>query len=259
VSEVQLHVEEYGTHEPTIVLMHGFAGSARNFRPQSRFLREKYRVFLFDLRGHARSDAPASESEYEPERFVDDVDRIIDRTGSKNVVLGGISMGAGIALRYALARPEKIRGLSLFSFPASYEMTADWARSFATAIETRGVEEAGAEHVWGGGRYDADSAKWIRQGFIEHEPHALAAILRRVLAVQPRAKDLASELSTLAVPTLLITGEDDANAIVQSNDIARLVPGATSVSIAGAGHVVNLQKPESFNGALDDFLRRIEM
>jgi pimeloyl-ACP methyl ester carboxylesterase len=258
VSEVQLHIEEYGTNEPTIVLMHGFAGSARNFRPQSRFLKEKYRVFLFDLRGHARSEAPREDAEYAPECFVDDVDRVVRSTGSDRVVLGGISMGAGIALRYALARPEKIRALTLFSFPASYERTESWAHSFADAIETRGIEAAGAEFVWGGGRYDEGSAKWIRQGFVEHQPHALASILRQVLAVQPRAKDLASELAAVAFPVLLVTGEEDANAIEQTNDLARLVPAATSVSIAGAGHVVNLQKTESFNGALGDFLRRIE-
>jgi pimeloyl-ACP methyl ester carboxylesterase len=259
VSEVPLHIEEYGTNEPTIVLMHGFAGSARNFRPQARFLKQKNRVIVFDLRGHARSFAPVEDAEYEPSAFVEDVDRVIEKSGAKQVVLGGISMGAGIALRYALARRRELRALLLFSFPASFEKTSTWANDFASAIETRGVEAAGAEFVWGGGRYDADSAKWIRLGYVEHQPHALASVLRRVLAVQPKIKDLAFDLSQFTTPTLLITGEQDAPAIEQSEDFARLVPSATSVSIAGAGHVVNLQKTESFNGALDDFLRRIEI
>lgn len=259
MSEVPLHTEEYGTNEPTIVLLHGFAGSARNFRPQTRFLKAKYRVIVFDLRGHARSFAPEDPGEYEPEEFVADVARVVEKSGSSNVVLGGISMGAGIALRYALAKKSALRGLALFSFPASRDRTKTWANSFADAVEARGIEEAGAEYVWGGGRYDADSAKWIRQGFLEHRPHALANTLRRVLAVQPRTEDLESELRALKVPTLLITGEGDANAIEQTVSIERFVEGATHVSIPGADHVVNLQKPESFNGALEDFLRRIEM
>ena len=259
MSEVPLHTEEYGTNEPTIVLMHGFAGSARNFRPQTRLLRQKYRVIVFDLRGHARSSAPEDPAEYEPENFVDDVARVIEKSGASSVVLGGISMGAGIALRYALAKKSALKGLALFSFPASHERTTAWAEAFADAIEARGIEEAGAEHVWGGGRYDAESAKWIRQGFVEHRPYALANTLRRVLAVQPRTKDLEAELRALTVPTLLITGEDDAKAIEQTESIAAFVPSATHVSIADAGHVVNLQKPESFNGAFEDFLRRIEM
>jgi 3-oxoadipate enol-lactonase len=258
VSEVQLHIEEYGTSEPTIVLLHGFAGSARNFRPQVRFLKQKYRVIVFDQRGHARSAAPEDPSEYDPENFVSDLARVIERSGSSNVVVGGISMGAGIALRYAVARRSPLRGLALFSFPASHEKTAAWANAFADAIEARGIEEAGAEYVWGGGRYDTESAKLIRQGFVEHQPHALACILRRLLAIQPRTKDLESELHSLDVPTLLVTGEDDTNAILQTRDLAAFIPGATYTSIAGAGHIVNLQKPESFNGALGDFLSRIE-
>jgi len=216
-------------------------------------------VIVFDLRGHARSAAPEDPAEYDPENFVEDVDRVIAKSGATNVVLGGISMGAGIALRYALAKKSTLRGLALFSFPASHEKTTTWAESFATAIEERGLEEAGSEYVWGGGRYDADSAKWIRQGFVEHRPHALVNTLRRVLAVQPRTKDLEAELRAASVPTLLITGESDDNAIEQTSSIASFVRGATHVSIPGAGHVVNLQKPESFNGAFEDFLRRIEM
>jgi pimeloyl-ACP methyl ester carboxylesterase len=40
---------------PTLCLLHGFGGSARNWRPQARALRERARVAAFDVRGHARS------------------------------------------------------------------------------------------------------------------------------------------------------------------------------------------------------------
>ena len=264
---VELHVEEYGAGDPAIVLVHGFAGSARNFRPQARFLRERHRVVLFDARGHARSAAPTDEAEYSPEAFVEDLARVVERTGSKRIVVGGISMGAAIALRYALRyrdsqgrRPVELAGLVLASYPpAGDAFSPSWALALADAIERDGAEAAGERYVWGGGRFDAAAAKWIRQGFLEHRPQALAAVLRRVLAVEPRVSERKKNLSELSVPTLLIAGEQDARSVETTRELEQLLPNARRVVVPGAGHILNLEKPQSFNEALRRFLSEIEV
>jgi 3-oxoadipate enol-lactonase len=257
-SKVLLHVEEFGSGDPTVVLLHGFGGSARNFRPQARFLAPKYRVLLSDLRGHARSAAPISPGDYELGAFVEDTRELVLRAGPPSVVLGGLSMGAAIALHYARLYPASIRGLILAAFPGADEAsTSSWALRFADAIDRDGLDAAGSSFVWGGTRFDADGAKWIRQGFMEHPPHALAATLRRTLAVLPPIKKIATELSHLQVPTLLIFGTSDTSAEASSRELAATLPLATLVAVPGAGHVVNLQKPESFNAAIGEFLRGI--
>jgi 3-oxoadipate enol-lactonase len=256
---VTLHIEEQGSGDPAIVFVHGFAGSARNFRPQARHFRARHRVVLFDLRGHARSGAPTDPAEYTPERFVDDVGRVLREARVDRPVLAGISLGASIALRYALAHGDSLRGLVLASFPAAAsDGAATWATRFADTIEREGLEAAGAEFVWGGGRFDDAARRFIRQGFLEHAPHALIATLRNVLAKQPSIASLADDLARAEIPTLVVVGEKDAPSIAPSTELARLMPSAELVTIPGAGHVVNLEKPESFDGALDDFLRRIE-
>ena len=259
MSALELHVEEYGAGEPAIVLLHGFAGSARNLRPQARFLAARHHVVLFDARGHARSPAPEDGHEYEPEEFVDDVRRVLERTRARSVVLGGISMGAAIALRYALAHQKSLRALVLSSFPpAGNASSPPWALSFADEIDRRGLETAGEHFVWGGPRYDEAAVKWIRQGFLEHRPHALSAVLRQVIATHPAVTVLEPELATLRLPTLVIAGERDTPSLGPSKDLARCIPGARLVVIPGAGHVVNLEKPQSFNEALRGFLSQIE-
>lgn len=241
------------------MLLHGFAGSARNFRPQARFLRERHRVVLFDARGHARSAAPVDEAEYSPEAFVEDLARVVERTGSKRIVVGGISMGAAIALRYALRYRDSIAGLVLASYPpAGDAFSPSWALALAEAIERDGAEAAGEQYVWGGGRFDAAAAKWIRQGFLEHRPQALAAVLRRVLAVEPRVSERKKDLSELRVPTLLIAGEQDVRSVETTSELEQLMPNARRVVVPGAGHVLNLEKPQSFNEALRRFLSEIE-
>jgi pimeloyl-ACP methyl ester carboxylesterase len=256
---VELHVEEYGAGDPAIVLQHGFAGSARNFRPQARFLKDRHRVVLFDARGHARSAAPLDEAEYAPEAFVEDLARMVERAGSKRVVVGGISMGAAIALRYALRYRDTLAGLVLASYPlAGDAYSPSWALALADAIDSEGAEVAGERFVWGGGRFDAESAKWIRQGFLEHSPKALSAVLRGVLAVEPHVAERKNILRELRVPTLLLAGARDAPSVATTSELEQFLPTAQRIVVPDAGHVLNLEKPQSFNEALRGFLSEIE-
>src|SRR5258705_11574753 len=105
----RLHVEVDGIG-PAVLLAHGFGGSARNFGPQMRALKDRYRVVRYDARGHGRSDAPTEASVYTPAAFVDDMRRVLDEVGADTAVVGGLSMGAGIALRFARAHPQRVRG-----------------------------------------------------------------------------------------------------------------------------------------------------
>ncbi|HUE29355.1 MAG TPA: alpha/beta fold hydrolase, partial [Verrucomicrobiae bacterium] len=147
----RLHVEVEGSG-PTVVLAHGFGGSARNFLSQARALRDRYRIVRFDARGHARSEAPAEASAYTPEAFVADLGRVLDQVGAPAAVVGGLSMGAGTALRFALAHPERVQGLVLAAFPPGADAPGTFAAvaaDFAHAIEREGLEAAGARFVWG--------------------------------------------------------------------------------------------------------------
>jgi pimeloyl-ACP methyl ester carboxylesterase len=257
---VALHVEVEGDGDPALVLMHGFGGSARNWRPQQRALRSQCRVALFDVRGHARSDAPDDAAAYEPARFTDDVARVLDRIGAERAVVGGLSMGAGIAARFAIASPERVRGLVLASLPpGAGEGTRqrDWALAFADALDCDGLAAAGARFAWGpDSGLDANAAKLVKLGFAEHAPHALAHTLRELLAVQPGAEALAAELAPLAVPILLIAGERDSVSVGPTQRLAAALPRAELVVVPGAGHAVNLEARDAVSAALAGFLAR---
>ena len=126
------------------------------------------------------------------------------------------------------------------------------------AIEREGLEAAGERYVWGeASRFDPKGAALIRQGFLEHDPMALAAILRDALAHVPAPDAVAAELAQLSVPTLVIVGDEDAESLDPCRRLAALIPEAELVVIPGAGHVVNLAAPQAFNAALADFLARL--
>jgi len=243
------------------VLAHGFGGSARNFRPQARALAPRYRVARFDARGHARSPAPHEAEAYTTESFAADLGRIIDRVGVESAVVGGLSMGAGTALRFALDHPERVAGLVLAAFPPGTGAEGGFssvALAFADAIEREGLDAAGARFVWGpSSGLDPEAARLVRQGFLEHPPHGLALTLRGVIRVQPTVAALRPRLAALRLPALVVVGEDDRMALAPSRDLAAAIPGARLVVIEGAGHVVNLARPAAFNEALEQFLAEV--
>jgi pimeloyl-ACP methyl ester carboxylesterase len=84
--DAALHLEVEG-EGPLVVLLHGFGGSARNWRPQLRALRDRFRVAAFDVRGHAR-ERRAPPQRNRPERFVADLARVLDHLGAARAVVG---------------------------------------------------------------------------------------------------------------------------------------------------------------------------
>jgi pimeloyl-ACP methyl ester carboxylesterase len=249
---MHLHAETDGSGQPTLVFAHGFGGSARNFGPQARAFRERHRVVRYDARGHARSDAPDDPAAYTPATFVGDFASVV---GADDAIVGGLSMGAVTALRFALEHP--VRGLIVAAFPARTPTSfTTVAHAFADAIERDGLEAAGERFVWGPeSGLDAGAARFVRQGFLEHTPHGLVHTLRGVIAEQPAVADLVAPLAGLATPTLVIVGEHDRGSIRPSHELAEAMPNARLVLIPHAGHVVNLAQPARFNAALDELLR----
>jgi pimeloyl-ACP methyl ester carboxylesterase len=251
---VQLHTENFGAG-PNVLLCHGFGGSARNFRMQARALESRFRVTLFDLRGHARSPAPEGAAAYRVEALLGDLAELVEAAPGP-VILGGLSLGAKLALDYALSAPQNVRALLLASYPSSGEepKRRNWALGFAAAIEERGLDAAGADFVWGErSRFDPKGAALIRQGFLEHSPQALAHILREVLATSPSPSTLAPRLRELSIPTCVVAGSDDAESLEPCRELARLLPNAELHVLEGAGHVVNLTKPALFNELISTF------
>jgi pimeloyl-ACP methyl ester carboxylesterase len=253
----RLHVDVDGDG-PAIVLAHGLGGSARNFGPQMRALKDRHRVIRYDARGHARSDAPHEASAYTPATFVDDMGRVMDDAGVTSAVVGGLSMGAGTSLRFALAHPERVRGLLLCAFPAGADDPEGFAAKalrFAETIERDGLEAAGDVYVWGPStRLDRNAVHFVQQGFLEHPPHGLALSLRGVIAKQPPVAAMRGDLATLRAPVLIVVGSEDGPSRRASDALAEALPQARLVVVPGAGHVVNLQKPDEVSAAMHEFV-----
>ena len=241
---------------PTVVLIHGFPYNKSMWDDQVAALSGTNRVITYDLRGHGESGA-TSET-YTMEMLADDLHDLIEELGLGEVALGGFSMGGYVALAFAAAYPEHIDKLMLLDtrhLPDSAQ-AAEGRENLAKQVEADGVEGVAAglparmlTEATVNGRPDvaAKASDMIRAA----SPAGVAGAARG-MAVRIDQSDL---LPSIAVPTLIVVGEQDAiTPPVDAEAMAAAIYNSTLVKIPEASHLSNLDKPDEFNTALIDFL-----
>lgn len=110
----RLHFEEYGEGPRTIVLLHALLLDAGINRGLARSLAARgHRVILLDLLGHGRSDKPRKAGHHRMDLYADQVLALLDQQGIAEAVVGGVSLGADVALMFGHRHPERTRALIL--------------------------------------------------------------------------------------------------------------------------------------------------
>ena len=92
----------------------------------------------------------------------------------------------------------------------------------------------------------------------EHSAKGSANTMRGVQAERPSLYDLVDDMAKLAVPTLIISGDEDEPCLEPSLLMKRLIPSAGLVFLPLTGHAINLEEPDAFNRAVQDFLTAVE-
>lgn len=110
----RLAYEVHGDGPRTFIFIHGILLDAAMSRSiATRLARQGNRVVLLELLGHGRSDRPTHAYEYRLEFHAEHTIALIDHLGVDEVVLGGTSLGANVALQVAVTAPERLRGMVL--------------------------------------------------------------------------------------------------------------------------------------------------
>ena len=168
----------------------------------------------------------------------------------------GLSLGGVVAIAIHAAAPERCRSLIIAdSFAVHPEGRQIYNRSVSAArtIGMRALAESRAGVLLGKAAGPA-----IHRAVID----TMSRIDREAYVIGARAVWLADQrdrVGAIAVPTLVLVGEEDAvTPPVLSEQLAKLIPGAKLEVIAGAGHLANLEQPGAFNTAVDEFLSEID-
>jgi len=261
----RLYVEAHGEGIP-LVLSCAFCTTHENFRPQVAPLVEHgMRVILWDYRGHGLSEAPDDDGAYSPEIVVEDLHRVVEwGAPGRQAVMGGLSFGGMLSLHYYFAHPERVQALVLIDSGPGFknpEAQAKWAAQTertAFFLESRGLAafvdgKAGATTI--GRDPTLPAAKAARAAIVAQDPVALGRFGKNVSAVAPGVID---DLGRIAVPTLIVVGEEDDPYLRAAEVMSGKIPGACRVDLEGAGHIGNIEKADAFNAVLIRFLSQLE-
>jgi 3-oxoadipate enol-lactonase len=252
----RIYYQDTGGTGLPLVLSHGFLMDSEMFDAQVRSLRNRHRVITWDQRGHGRTVSTAAPVTYWDS--AEDMAGLLDSLGVKRAVIGGMSQGGFVSLRFALAHPQRTAGLVLIDTQSGqedpekgqqYDLMHDvWVGSGAG---DQLVEMVAAIII---GNKRPESAAWIAK-WKAMEPARLTPLYRTLMD----RDDITPRLSEIQVPAVVIHGTDDvAIDIALAEQLCSSLSGCRGlIRVEGAGHSSNVTHPEPVNRAIVDFLAAI--
>lgn len=216
---------------PAFVFQHGLCGAAGQTLEVCP-ADTGWQGLTLECRGHGESDA-GDPALFSLAAFADDLAAFIEGTGQAPVVLGGISMGAALALRLAVTRPGLVRGLVLarpaWIAEAGPENLAP-NREVARLLAEHGPEEAlrrfGSSPLAARLALEAPDNLTSLRGFFTREPLAVTQALLAAIAADGLGITRGG-IAAIRVPTLVIGHERDViHPLAMARELASLIPGA---------------------------------
>jgi len=250
------YVEQGEPSGVPVVLLHGFSDSWRTFELVLSHLPTSIRALAVTQRGHGDASRPAAG--YRESDFAGDLGAFMDALGVKEAVLVGASSGGLVAQRFAMDHPERALGLALLGSPVS-------------------LRDKPAVREW----YDSTISKLtdpIDPDFVRAFQHSTLAqpvpqpffdaMVQESLKVPARiwiemtegflVDDHSADLHKIAIPTLMLWGDQDAFTQSDQDALLTAVMGSRLVVYEGAGHTLYWEEPKRVAHDLSMFCRTVD-
>lgn len=273
VNGLDVHYKQVGDGEPALFLLHGFAASTFSWREAMAPLANEGTVVAFDRPAFGLTQRPMpgeweGESPYSPEAQVDLTVGLMDALGVEKAILVGHSAGGAIALLTALTYPERVEGLIMVD--AAIYTGGGTPRLVRPLLNTpqvrrlgpllvRRIQEGGIDFARSAWHDPTQITPQVWEGYLkplqaENWDRALWELTR---ASHPFL--LLERLGEVAVPVLVVTGDDDRIVPAeQSVRLAQELPDANLLVIPECGHIPHEECPGPFLQAAEAFLARFD-
>ena len=231
---IQLSVIDIAPEFPAqnIVFVHGFGGRATQWVYQLNGFSQSNRVIAFDLRGHGRSDKPASG--YNMANIQTDLEIVLDTLGIvQNIILVGHSFGGAVISEFAATHPSRVNKLVLIATAGKFELNSLY--HFLLHLPSSILN-----------LLSPFTRKWLG---------APPTVLKAWYSDNLSGWDGWNLFHSLQVPTLVIRGHMD-RVFEQPmfEEVARAIPGSEEVDVGASGHMVILERKDAINRAISRFI-----
>ncbi|YAF97461.1 MAG: alpha/beta fold hydrolase [Nodularia sp. CChRGM 3473] len=268
VGGLNIHYLTAGSNNPPLVLLHGIGESAVDWSWVLPALANRNRVLALDFPGCGDSAKP--QREYSVEFLTQFLADFLNTLEVQRAVLVGNSLGALIALRFALANLEQVAALILvdsmgfgqsvnpvlssLTLPLYGELAIAWSKT-PLGAQQRAWSRAALLFAHPAQVPAAWLAEQQRIGLLPGFLEANLSILRSQLYVFGQQHVVLESLPQLNMPTLVVWGVNDL--VLPNNQaqdaVKRLQQGHLSL-IPSCGHLPQVEHPELFTDALNQFL-----
>ena len=249
----------------TIVFLHGFTGSSRDFLNLPEPIFSNYRCLIPDLPGHGKTKLLEDANVFQTHGQITLLEQWLDANRQSKLNLFGYSMGGRLALQFAAVNPHRINSLILVSTTAGIEKETMRQRRVNTDIKL-------AQKILNSEPEDFLTtwlSQHIFQGIAERGQEFIAAEVARRLPIQPAGlacslkyfstgvmPSVWHQLPHIKIPTLVIAGSRDRKYLAIANELVASMPNA-SLTILNTTHSPLIESPDLLWEKIITFLRTI--
>ncbi len=239
---------------PVVMLSSSLATNLSMWDPQVPTFTSRYRVLRYDMRGHGETDAP--EGAYTLHLLADDVRALLRALGIARTHFVGLSIGGMIGQTLGLESPQILQSLVVCDTTSRMppESRGMWEERIQVA-RTQGMEP----HV------ETTINRWFTDPFRKAHPEAVDPIRAMIRQTKPTgyigcchaimSLNFTDRLHEIAVPTLVVVGEDDPSApVAAARTIHERIKGSELAILKSASHISNVEQPDAFNRSVLSFL-----
>ena len=255
VNGQRIYFEDSGGDGGAIILAHGFLMDQSMFDPQVAALSPEFRVIRWDERCFGSTESDGGSFTYWDSAA--DCLALLDHLGIDRAVVGGMSQGGFLTLRAALAAPERMAGLLLFSTQAGVEDEQTKA-GFQQMVDTWSTFGPADELVSG-------VASMLLNDPVENERWKAKWKARDKSFMKEAGRclltrdDISERIKEVGCPALVIHGTADGGIVPEkAQELADSLPNCHGlVWVEGAAHAPNLTHPDQVNPPVLEFLRSL--
>ncbi len=257
---------DFNSDKNSILFLHGFTGSANDWKDIALKLNPEFNRITMDLLGHGKSTSPDDLKYYKSDELAMQILTVIEHLKIESVIICGYSMGGRAALSFASVYPKKVSALILESTSPGIENKAEREARIENDIKlTEHIQSHSMEQFIN---------KWLKMEIFK----SLKSLSKEKLKNLKKSKLLNSKtglinslkgfgtgvmpylgnkIKKMKFPVLLITGDLDSKFTRINIMMVKKFPFGKHIIIENAGHNVHLENPSKFISVVNQFLQTI--